>query len=98
MDDSPAGQRAYRHTKQAIAPQEARDVLEERLALKGSAAVSLLRDGQQRLSHQLPAVRSGRLPDVTAEHHRLLEHLIARDAGGFQALLAQHVARHQGAL
>ncbi|MER5949472.1 GntR family transcriptional regulator [Streptomyces sp. NPDC001904] len=59
---------------------------------------TLLRDRQQRLRHQLLTTQPQHLPKVVDDHQELLGRLSAGDAAGYVAVLADHVARHQGAM
>ncbi|MFD8565698.1 GntR family transcriptional regulator [Streptomyces sp. NPDC059639] len=59
---------------------------------------TLLRDRQQRLRHQLLTMHPQHLPAVIDDHRELLGRLSAGDAAGYASVLADHVARHQGAL
>jgi DNA-binding GntR family transcriptional regulator len=59
---------------------------------------TLLRDRQQRLRYQLLGIRPEHLPEVLADHRRLVRCLAEADADGYRDELSAHVARHRGAL
>ncbi|MGY0020920.1 GntR family transcriptional regulator [Streptomyces sp. cg35] len=59
---------------------------------------TLLHDRQQRLRHQLLTMHPQHLPEVIDDHRKLSDCLTGADAPGYEAVLADHVARHQGAL
>lgn len=60
--------------------------------------MSLLRDRQQRLRHQLMRVRPDQLRPALEQHRLLAEALAAGDAQLYATRLSDHIAMHQGIL